>query len=121
MDYKEEVKNLFGNTAEYKEYEKKSLFRTNTEETELSKGLMDIIKELGALKDKGPFDSEVLSLIEKLKRYITENYYSCSDEILFSLGNMYVEDERFKKNIDNAGGTALFIKSAIECYVKSNP
>ena len=47
MDYKNEVKNRFGNTAEYKEYEKKSLSRTNEKEAELSKGLNRYLREEG--------------------------------------------------------------------------
>jgi len=42
--------------------------------------------------------------VEKLQKHISNHYYACSDEILSSLGRMYVGDGRFKKNIDNAGG-----------------
>ena len=51
----------------------------------------------------------------KLKAYISENYYTCTDEILFGLGQMYVSDPRFKENIDAAGGegTAEFVSKAI--------
>ena len=45
----------------------------------------------------------------------TENYYLCTNEILAGLGQRYVADERFKKNIDkHADGTAEFINKAIE-------
>ena len=51
------------------------------------------------------------------KRYITENYYCCTKEILAGLGQMYVADERFKNNIDkHADGTAAFISEAIAVY-----
>ena len=47
--------------------------------------------------------------------HITENYYTCTDEILAGLGKMYVADERFKKNIDKYGeGTAEFAAEAIK-------
>ena len=47
--------------------------------------------------------------------HITANYYTCANEILASLGKMYVTDERFKKNIDKCGeGTAEFASEAIE-------
>ena len=54
----------------------------------------------------------------KLQAFITENYYPCSDEILMSLGEMYVSDERFRKNIDRFGGegTAEFASRAIRAY-----
>ncbi|MDE6385989.1 MAG: TipAS antibiotic-recognition domain-containing protein, partial [Eubacterium sp.] len=59
---------------------------------------------------------EAQNLIKKLQNFITENYYTCTDEILKGLGQMYISDERFKKNIDNAGGvgTAEFTVKAIE-------
>ena len=55
------------------------------------------------------------ALVAKLQAYITENYYTCTDEILAGLGKMYVADERFKKNIDKYGvGTAEFAAEAIK-------
>jgi hypothetical protein len=52
-----------------------------------------------------------------LQNHITENYYLCTNEILVSLGQMYVADERFKHNIDkHADGTAMFICEAIAVY-----
>ena len=54
-----------------------------------------------------------------LQNHITENYYHCTREILFGLGQMYVADERFKNNIDkHADGTAAFIRDAITAYCK---
>lgn len=56
-------------------------------------------------------------LVEKLQNYISANYYTCTDEILVGLGQMYVADERFKNNIDkHAEGTAEFASQAIAAY-----
>lgn len=45
------------------------------------------------------------------------NFYHCTDEILAGLGEMYVSDDRFKKNIDkHAEGTAEFVSNAIKFY-----
>lgn len=50
-----------------------------------------------------------------------ENYYTCTNEILAYLGQMYVVDERFKKNLDkHSDGTAEFICEAIKVYSKNN-
>ena len=50
---------------------------------------------------------------------VTENYYTCTDEILAGLGKMYVADDRFKKNIDKyADGTAEFAAEAIAVYCR---
>ena len=60
---------------------------------------------------------EVQSLVGKLQDYITRNYYTCTDEILAGLGEMYVADERFEKNIDRYGeGTAEFASKAIAVF-----
>ena len=47
-----------------------------------------------------------------------ENFYTCSNDILKELGEMYVCDDRFKKNIDCFGGegTAEFVRDAISIY-----
>jgi len=58
--------------------------------------------------------------VAELQRFITENFYTCTNEILRGLGAMYTADERFKANIDRAGGegTADFVSRAIEEYCK---
>ena len=63
-------------------------------------------------------DEKVQGKIKELQQFISDNYYTCTNEILYSLGQMYVNDERFKKNIDNAGGegTAKFVYEAISVY-----
>ena len=54
-----------------------------------------------------------------MQTHITENYYTCTKEILFGLGQMYVADERFKQNIDaNGSGVAEFTAEAIKAYCK---
>lgn len=42
----------------------------------------------------------------------------CTEEILSGLGKLYVEDDRFRQNIDRAGGpgTAAFASQAIAAY-----
>ena len=60
---------------------------------------------------------EAQALVKELQDYITENYYTCTKQILAGLGKMYVADERFKKNINEcADGTAEFVSAAIEVY-----
>ena len=57
------------------------------------------------------------ALVKELQTYITENYYTCTNQILAGLGQMYIADERLKTNIDkNGDGTAEFVSKAIEIY-----
>ena len=61
---------------------------------------------------------EVQAQVRALQQYITDHFYTCTDEILQSLGEMYTADERFAENIDRAGGTgtAAFTVRAIAYY-----
>ena len=61
--------------------------------------------------------AEAQELVGKLQAHITDNYYTCINEILAGLGEMYVADERFKNNIDKYGeGTADFVAEAIAVF-----
>ena len=80
---------------------------------------MSIFAEFAECKNAGlaPNAPEVRSLVGKLQDYITRNYYTCTDEILAGLGEMYVADERFERNIDRYGeGTAEFASKAIAVF-----
>jgi hypothetical protein len=67
--------------------------------------------------DNTPDSAKVQNLVKNLQNHITENYYLCTNQILAGLGQMYVGDERFKKNIDkHADGTAEFVCEAIKIY-----
>lgn len=117
--YESEAKERWGETQAYKEYEKKAKEYDDDKISNLTDGMNEIMKEFAQLMKHGeePSSDEAQSLSRKLQAYITENFYTCTKEILFSLGQMYTGDERFKANIDKHGeGTAEFIKRAIEVY-----
>ena len=78
----------------------------------------EVFAQIGVLRDKNPASDEAQAAVAKLQQCITDNYYTCTKQILRGLGQMYVADERFRQNIDNAGGkgTAAFISRAIEIY-----
>ena len=115
-DYKAEVKERWGSTREYQEYEQKQ--EKAGDSAEAGRRMMNIFAELGALRQLSPSDRSVQEKIIALQKFITDNYYTCTDKILGELGKMYVDDERFKRNIDKAGGegTAEFVKGAIEIH-----
>ena len=117
--YKNEVRERYGNTATYREHERKTKNYTKEKWAQANDGLMAIFAEFAVCKQNGAeADSdEAQALVAKLQAHITANYYTCTDEILAGLGKMYVADERFKKNIDKYGdGTAEFAADAIEVY-----
>ena len=117
-EYTARAKEQWGNSAEYKEFEKKSANRTKKENQIITEEFMQLFAEFGQLKHLEPGATEVQQQVKKLKDYITEHYYTCSDEILLSLGQMYSAGGEFTENIDSAGGTgtAFFTAKAIESY-----
>ena len=119
--YESEARSRWGTTDAYREHEQKTKGYTKEKWTEANEGLMAIFAEFTTLKNNR-FDAnspEVQSLVGKLQGFITQNYYTCTDEILAGLGKMYVADERFKKNIDKYGeGTAEFVSEGIRIYVE---
>ena len=119
--YETEARERYGNTAAYKEHEQKTKDYTKEKWAEANDGMMEIFAEFAACKDSDARadSAEAQVLVSKLQAYITENYYTCTDEILTGLGKMYVCDERFRKNIDEYGeGTAEFVADAIAAYTK---
>ena len=119
--YENEACERYSNTAAYKEHEQKTKNYTKEKWAEVNDGLMAIFAEFAERKNNGFVVNslEVQSLVVKLQKYITQNYYTCTDEILLCLGQMYVADERFKQNIDKYGeGTAEFVADAIAAYTK---
>lgn len=116
--YKAEVKAKWGDTKAYQEYKQKDIAQNEGSYSKIANELMTIFSELGGLKYLTPDSDEVQSKISALQKFITDNYYACTNEILSGLGEMYVGDERFKNNIDKAGrdGTAEFVSRAITVY-----
>ncbi len=118
-NYKNEVKEKWGNTEAYKEYSQKSKGYSKDSFNALGEGMESILEEFAICMNSGvAYNSEESqNLVKKLQNYITENFYTCTKEILAGLGQMYVADERFKNNIDkHSAGTAEFISKAIEYY-----
>ena len=120
-NYETEARERYGNTAAYREHERKTKNYTKEKWAEANDGLMAIFAEFAACKDGGASadSDEAQALVAKLQAHITENYYTCTYEILAGLGKMYIADERFKKNIDKYGdGTAEFASEAIVIYCR---
>ena len=121
-NYETESRSRWGDTDAYREHEQKTKNYTKEKWTEANDGLMAIFAEFAACKDSGVSadSAEAQALVAKLQTHITANYYTCTDEILAGLGQMYVADERFNKNIDKCGeGTAGFAAEGIRIYVEN--
>lgn len=114
--YRAEAKAKWGDTKAYQEYVEKQ--KRGSDFREATSQMMDLFAEMGTLRQLSPADPAVQEKIGDLQRFITCHFYTCSAEILHGLGQMYVNDERFRRNIDKVGGegTAEFVREAIEVY-----
>lgn len=118
--YKQEAKERWGGTDAYREYEGKTAGQSQAQTQAAGDGLMNIFKEFGAIRHLSPADSKAQDLVTKLQSYITDHYYTCTEQILFGLGQMYAAGDEMNANIDKAGGegTGAFARDAITIYCK---
>lgn len=118
--YKAEAKQRWGSTEAYREYESRE--QSPAEQQTAADGLDAIFGEFGRCMKAGeaPQSAAAQALVQKLRQHITDNFYTCTPQILVGLGQMYVADERFRANIDRHGvGTAEFVSTAIGHFSKS--
>ena len=117
--YAEEAKARWGNTDAYRESTKRAAKWTEADKKRLEAESGEIFSGFAALVGTDPADARVQALVARWKSFISESYYDCTDEILAGLGQMYIADERFMKNIDKFGaGTAQLMSDAIAVYCK---
>lgn len=117
-EYAEQAKASWGKTEAYKEYEQKSAGRSKEEQQSINIKMMEIFSEFGKIKDQSPDSEAAVLLAKKLQDFITDHFYTCTDEILRSLGEMYAGGGDFTVNIDKVGGegTAEFANKSIQAY-----
>ena len=117
-EYAAQAKASWGTTPAYKEYEEKSKGRTKEDQLRIHQDLMEFFAEFGKIRETDPAGKEAQTLVQNLQDYITENLYTCTDEILSGLGKMYAGGGDFTTNINKYGGegTAEFAAAAIEIH-----
>ena len=117
-EYAKQAKASWGKTAAYKEYEQKSAGRSKEEQQTINVKMMEIFAEFGRIRDQSPDSEKAVGLAKKLQDFITEHFYTCTDEILLGLGAMYAGGGDFTINIDKVGGegTAEYANKAIQAY-----
>ena len=116
--YTQQAKQKWGKTQAWQEFEGKKV--TPRQAQDNADGLMDIFARFGAIRDTFPASREAQALVAELQSFITSHYYTCTKEILQSLGQMYIAGDSMTQNIDAAGGagTAQFAHAAIEEFCK---
>lgn len=117
--YAKQAKEKWGKTDAYKESAEKTKDYSKEKWSDVNEGMSALMAEFAECKNSGnTSDSDrAQALVKKWQDYITENYYTCTNEILAGLGVTYTADERFRANINKHGdGTAEFMADAIKVY-----
>ena len=117
-EYAARARASWGATPEYREFEEKNSGKTLGEIKATGNRLMGLLAEFSAMKDGGPASPEAQAQVRRVQDFITEHYYTCSDQILSQLGKLYGCGGEFTENINKAGGpgTAEFASAAIAAY-----
>lgn len=111
---KQEARKTWSHTDAWKAFEQKKPENVQAAGQEM----MEMFRPFGQMLHLSPADDAVQMQVNKLQQFISHHFYPCTNEILAGLGQMYVQDERFRQNIDShAGtGTARFVSQAIAVY-----
>lgn len=115
--YAREAQERWGETAAYRECEKNMQNRTSEKQAGFDQAAEEIFKGFADLQRRNvpPVSAEAAQQTDLWQRFITEHYYTCTDELLLSLANMYTSDERFTAYLDRFGaGTAAYMSAAIK-------
>ena len=117
-EYAARAKKTWGNTPAYREYEQKAKGRTKEETAEVNRKMREIFTEFGAIRHEDPASEKAQALVRKLQNFISEHFYTCTDQILSGLGQMYAAGGEMTSNIDSYGGegTAVFTSRAIRIF-----
>ena len=115
--YADEVKARWGETDAYAQSEARTGAYGAGDWAAIQAGMDERMAAFAAVRDLAPEDTRVQAMVADWQQYITEHFYSCTDEILEGLGQMYEADGRFRQNIDRHGeGTAQCMARAIAAY-----
>ena len=116
--YAQEAKERWGHTPEWRAQQSRQ--PSPQEELSAAQHADAIFADFAALVGAAPDDPAVQALVARWQAHISQHHYPCCKEILGSLGEMYVADERFTANLDRFGpGTAQLMSDAIRTFCQA--
>jgi DNA-binding transcriptional MerR regulator len=113
-EYEQEAQDRWGNTDAYRQSTNRAASYTKDDWESIKAESEGISNEFVALMDVDPSDPRVAKVVDAHRAHITRWFYDCSPEIHSGLGAMYMQDQRFTKNIDKQSeGLAQYLSDAI--------
>lgn len=115
--YEEEARQRWGGSREYEESARRTKGYKKADWEAIKAESGEIYQAIANLMDRGPEDAEVQQWVGRWHEHINKWFYNCSLQVFRGLGEMYVQDERFTKNIDKIKpGLAPFLRDAMRVY-----
>lgn len=114
--YEEGARQRWGNNAVDQANAKLGALSKADQEA-LADKMNEIYRKLAELRHGSPESEEAQAAIKAWYDLLNSSFGSYSPEVFKSLGQMYVDDERFTRNIDQFGeGLAAFMRDAMACF-----
>lgn len=93
---------------------------TKDEHNSLSEKWDMFFYKLALLRDQSPESQEVQATIKEWYDFLNENFSKYSLDAFYGLGQLYINDERFTKNIDQYGeGLAKLMSEAMKVFTNN--
>ncbi|WP_313075277.1 MerR family transcriptional regulator [Lacrimispora sp.] len=117
--YEEEARRLWGEEA-VNEYNDKINSLSSQEQNVVTQNMEELFQELGKIRLEEPGSPLAQEAMDKMYQFFNKNFgYHYSLEAFAGLGQLYVKDERFLKNIDQYGeGLSAFLSRAMKIYAE---
>jgi DNA-binding transcriptional MerR regulator len=115
-EYEDEARERWGDTEAYRESARRTTAYTRADWEQLSREGAEIDAAFVALMQAGtpPDSPPARAVAERHRAHISKWFYPCTPEIHAGLGQMYLADPRFTRNIDRATpGLAAYMAQAI--------
>ncbi|MCI4617672.1 MerR family transcriptional regulator [Bacillus pumilus] len=114
--YGEEARHRWGNET-VDQVSSKLNHLSKDEQIELSDSWDSIFNKLASLRNHSPKSKEVQIVIKQWYDFLNKNFSYYSLDAFYGLGQLYIQDERFTKNIDQYGeGLASFMSEAMKVF-----
>ncbi|MFF1360170.1 MerR family transcriptional regulator [Streptomyces sp. NPDC058297] len=114
--YADEVQERWGHTDAYAESQRKAASYTKADWLRIKEENEDWMRRLVAVMDSGqePASEAAMDLAEEHRQQICRFHYACTYEMQTALAEMFVADERYRRNLDkDREGVAAFLRDAI--------
>ena len=117
--FEEEARRRWGNQS-IDEINAKLKGMSKDEQNDLSDRWDMIFNKLACLRDQSPESHEVQATIKEWYDFLNKNFSKYSLDAFYGLGQLYINDERFTKNIDQYGeGLAKLMSEAMEVFTNN--